>query len=86
MAINYKAEYNVLLNNIHMGTAAPGMGSGWRSEDLKFSGRVNVYYENFLNDQELASLTLLYSSKEAAVQFRGPAYLEYMRLQEKLSK
>lgn len=53
------------------------------SDDLIFSGRVYIYYEDYLSLQQLADLERLYKSKGLSVIFRSRAHMVLRSLGDK---
>ncbi|MBA3441683.1 MAG: toll/interleukin-1 receptor domain-containing protein [Pyrinomonadaceae bacterium] len=53
------------------------------SRDLKFSGRVFIYSENSLSEQELSTLKVAAKQRGLSMQFRGPNFAEQRSATEK---
>jgi hypothetical protein len=66
--------------NFHIWTAPKGDASQPISDNLIFTNKIYLYYENILNDEQINTLTNLYRSKGLEPVFRGFGYLEYRRL------
>ena len=66
--------------NIHIWTAPQGDQSQPISDDLNFTNRIYVYYENILSDAQVNALTALYRANGLDPVFRGLGYLENRRL------
>jgi hypothetical protein len=79
----YQKIMDQLAANLHMAQPSPGDSSVGLSENLKFTGRIFIYTENFLSDEQVAKLITLFAEKGASVTFRGPNYYTYRELQKK---
>jgi hypothetical protein len=58
-------------------TSAGGFVGGemTKAEDLTFTGRVYIYHENYLTQEQVVALRAIYHSHNMEAQFRGPDYL-----------
>ena len=65
--------------NIHVWTASPGTQSQLLSDDLVFTKKIYVYYENILSTDQLRTLADLYAKEGTEVEFRGFNYLDYRK-------
>ena len=78
-AEGYKDYLHDARTNIHLWTAPQGDLSQPLSDDLLFTKRIYIYYENILSDAQILTLTNLYKSKGLEPVFRGLGYLEHER-------
>jgi hypothetical protein len=76
VATKHRALFDGLLKNIHLAESPPGQ-SDWLSDTAKSSGRMYLYLENFVPQDDLAKFRLLFSQNGANVEFLGPSYLRY---------
>jgi hypothetical protein len=79
-AEGYKDYLHDARTNIHLWTAPEGDQSQPLSDDLLFTNRIYIYYENIFSDAQILALTNLYKSKGLEPVFRGLGYLEHQRL------
>ncbi len=76
----YRTYLDDARKNFHIWTAPQGDRSQPLSDNLIFTNRIYIYYENILADDQVNNLTNLYRSKGLEPVFRGFGYLEYRRL------
>jgi len=76
IAARYRASFDAFLKTTHLAESPPGR-SDWLSDTAKYSGRMYLYYDNFVSQDDLANFRLLFSQNGADVEFRGPSYLRY---------
>jgi hypothetical protein len=79
-ADGYRTYLDDARKNIHIWIAPKGDLSQPISDDLIFTNRIYIYYENILADARVNELTNLYRSKGLEPVFRGFGYLEHRRL------
>jgi hypothetical protein len=73
-------DYKKLLAGIEKTSQAETKGAGERpifSKDLRFSGRIFLYHETPLFEKQKDSLTKLYRTKGAEVQFHGQDWVSW---------
>ena len=76
----YQGVLNDTRQYIKAWAAPQGDNAQRTSEDLKFTGKVFVYYDGMLTDAELAELRQHLISSGLDPTFRGLQYVEYRRL------
>lgn len=79
-ADGYRIYLDDARKNFHIWTAPQGDHSQPISDNLIFTNRIYIYYENILADDRVNELTNLYHSKGLEPIFRGFGFLEYRRL------
>src|SRR5258708_10610397 len=79
-ADGYRIYLDDARKNFHIWTAPQGHHSQPISDNLIFTNRIYIYYENILPDDRVNELTNLYRSKGLEPVFRGFGYLEHKRL------
>jgi hypothetical protein len=72
----YRQNFKDFLNIAHFSEAPPGRPA-WTSDAAVFSGKMYLYHENVVSQDDLATYRLLFSKNGLDVEFRGPAYLSY---------
>ena len=73
--VNHKAAIESVKKNVQVSGRMPGDTSKTDSQDLTFTGRIYIYYEDDLSLGELAALDQLSKQNGVAPQFRGHDYL-----------
>jgi len=79
-ADGYRTYLDDARTNFHIWTAPLGDHSQPISDNLIFTNRIYVYYENIFPDDRVNELTNLCRAKGLEPVFRGFGYLEYRRL------
>lgn len=74
LANNLQLPLDAINKSLSMSMTSPGDSARTDLRELTFSGRVFIYHENHFSLQERASLESLFSSNNAAVQFRSEAH------------
>jgi hypothetical protein len=65
--------------NVHIWTASPGTQNQLLSDDLIFTRKIYVYYENILSTGQLHTLADFYRRQDLEVEFRGFNYMDYRK-------
>jgi hypothetical protein len=89
-AIAVSANYRVALNDVWAtmkvtGKAATGDSDAASSQDVVFSKRVFIYYENYLTLEQILKIEKVFKKQGLSVILRGSDYLENEKLQAKLA-
>lgn len=75
IADNFEKTFEAVEEAVSVTARRDGEVSSTDMKDLTFSGRVYIYHEDYLDLQQMAFLERIFTSKNAAVAFRGDGYL-----------
>jgi hypothetical protein len=87
LSTKYQTALNDQWANMKVtGKAAPGDSEAASSEDVVFSKRVFIYYENYLTLEQILKIENAFKKQGLSVILRGSDYLENEKLQAKLAR
>jgi hypothetical protein len=75
MADKYMALMDELIAGIEITSAYPGDSGPVSNKDLRFSGRVYIYHEDYFDVQQIAALDVVFRTHGALLILRGPNYV-----------